>query len=146
MAENKLIWCPCSVWPTVLNSPAKVIYKPVKRNTGRALEGWISGLGIATIFHHYQATPGGLVKHLVMPHSPCCWPFFFFWTGTKLKHFAMPLGPPLEGELALFCWRIFIYSFLLQHSTLKMKALLTKSEYYRLIFSFLRRDFDWSAP
>ena len=89
MAENKLIRCPCSVWPTVLKPPAKVIYDPVKRTTGWVLEGWISGLGIATIFHHYQAIPGGLVKHLVIPHLPVrhCWPFYFviFLTWDKIE-------------------------------------------------------------
>lgn len=122
MTENELIRCPCSGWPTVLKPPDKVIYEPVKRKTDRGLEGWISGLGIATIFHHYQAIPGGLVKHLVIPHSPvcrCCWPYFVFFfvflTGTKLK--ALWGGhQPLEGDLALFCCRVFPRSFSLQHS------------------------------
>lgn len=115
MAENELIRCPCSVWPTVWKPPAKVIYEPVKRNTGRGLEGWISGLGIATIFHHYQAIPGGLVKHLVIPHSPVrpsLLMAFFFLNWDKIES---TLRRPLDGEPALLCYRVFTRSFSFQH-------------------------------
>lgn len=83
---------PCLVWPTVENPPAKLIYDPVKRNTAQDLEGWISGPSAATIFHDYQAIPGGVIKHLILPHFPVCLchrPIFYTLSvvGQNLRHF-----------------------------------------------------------
>ena len=79
---------PCLVWPTVKNPPANVIYDPVKRNTAQHLEGWISGPSAATIFHDYQAIPGGIIKHLILPHFPVCLCRALFYTlcgGSQFK-------------------------------------------------------------
>lgn len=84
--------------------PAKLIYDPVKRNTAQDLEGWISGPSAATIFHDYQAIPGGIIKHLILPHLPvclCCCHFYppLWWVKIEVTYRRLYFLPNTETSM-----------------------------------------------